>query len=754
MSIKPEIWCPTGLRTRTKAIPLWVAVAVDLSVLKWKGRGGKFPVTSFYRIKFREESPQGFLNTTMRSDTKLYRLAAFLFLAQFRNDMSIGGPHVAPAEKCLAYALTNHLYTENEKGWNWVKEAADQSFEPFKVLRDSGKKLKKKLDTAKVWIDPKRYNQLHVQWLHFNSETNKNEDLDRAVVAQVLSHVWYERYGKKKLVHPGDLFDPLKHRSGPESQPTSGIVLQEPSPPPSAQVHPQPALRLLQPVKTSSGRPKFWYASRRGPVVGREEELNALRRFVRCKEPAFCWWLLTGPAGSGKTRLADALCQELATTWHAGFLVSYDKFTPEPHWQPDRPTLIVVDYAAARLQDIIRIIRSLVERTEPLQHPVRLLLTERHGSSEANWWRELQGLGEGAQRTALEGSSYRIQQRQALSIALPAMERDFLWKIIAHVLDERQYKFKPNRRESMLHDFAQLDPLGRPLFALFYAEAIAFGHPIPGRGPQALVRAVLDMEMNHWITNFGIDVPHQNLLALASMLGGAPLRDTSPGWDWNPYQNERLRPFLPASINTDWLQEMTAACRSADQSADTLASLEPDVLGELFVLDHFHPPENAGASRGRLDAFKDFAWRADPLKMVHFLRRCVDDFDWHPAINDMKKPPVEASPVFASLALSVELHRSESAASRGDHERSQQIRNEINAKAQSTPANSAARLIRDTALFNQANELFKNGKFEEVLTLLSRGLEDRDFHPLTRNLFHILHGSAVTKLPPQGPLKP
>src|SRR5205823_5276939 len=61
------------------------------------------------------------------------------------------------------------------------------------------------------------------------------------------------------------------------------------------------------------------FSSRATQLVGRTNELSELREFLnsasRCS-----WWLLTGTAGTGKSRLALELCRECGSEWHAGFL--------------------------------------------------------------------------------------------------------------------------------------------------------------------------------------------------------------------------------------------------------------------------------------------------------------------------------------------------------------------------------------------------------------------------------------------------
>ena len=121
------------------------------------------------------------------------------------------------------------------------------------------------------------------------------------------------------------------------------------------------------------------FRSRSTPMVGRGGEMRQLREILGDDRP-FCWQLLTGPGGSGKSRLALELCLEAADAgWHAGFLVPGIPF--EWHiWLPARPTLIVVDEQEYRRDVIKEIITVLAARSDTLTERVRLLLLGREKS--------------------------------------------------------------------------------------------------------------------------------------------------------------------------------------------------------------------------------------------------------------------------------------------------------------------------------------------------------------------------------------
>ncbi|MEO3887147.1 tetratricopeptide repeat protein [Nonomuraea sp. B5E05] len=151
------------------------------------------------------------------------------------------------------------------------------------------------------------------------------------------------------------------------------------------------------------------------PFLGREEELARLRAWAA--EPApLSIAVLTGRAGTGKSRLAGELCAELAGSgWDAGLLpldTLHDldpepDTTPRPNADPEpdvdagcaavggrvsaaldavRPTLLVVEHPEPSAPLVGELIRRLAKHGRNPR--VRLLLVARE-PGEPGWWRRL-----------------------------------------------------------------------------------------------------------------------------------------------------------------------------------------------------------------------------------------------------------------------------------------------------------------------------------------------------------------------------
>jgi hypothetical protein len=130
-------------------------------------------------------------------------------------------------------------------------------------------------------------------------------------------------------------------------------------------------------------------------LVGRDDELGALESWLKSAHPISVR-CLTGEGGAGKTRLGIELCERAeAMDWAAGFarhddLRRFHEQHSPTEWRWPRPTLVVVDYAAALIEVLRAWLEALARRIgDAEEHPLRVLLLERYADREAGWWAEL-----------------------------------------------------------------------------------------------------------------------------------------------------------------------------------------------------------------------------------------------------------------------------------------------------------------------------------------------------------------------------
>jgi tetratricopeptide (TPR) repeat protein len=118
---------------------------------------------------------------------------------------------------------------------------------------------------------------------------------------------------------------------------------------------------------------------------GRQQLLEELTGWCEGEEEVGCW-LLVGPGGQGKTRLAQELCRQFrGAGWVAGMAASASREqTIDPLTDTTVAVLLVVDYAETRSDQLQRLLKIAWERSG--DSPLRLLLLAR---SPGEWWPRL-----------------------------------------------------------------------------------------------------------------------------------------------------------------------------------------------------------------------------------------------------------------------------------------------------------------------------------------------------------------------------
>lgn len=133
-------------------------------------------------------------------------------------------------------------------------------------------------------------------------------------------------------------------------------------------------------------------------LLGRGDELDSLRAFLNTPKPISVR-VVVGGGGSGKTRLALELCDLMqAEGWNTGFITSSeaDRLLQGQNlsaWGWQKPTLVVMDYAAAKAQTLGHWLGELADRTAATHHPLRILLLERSADPASGWWASVFGGG-------------------------------------------------------------------------------------------------------------------------------------------------------------------------------------------------------------------------------------------------------------------------------------------------------------------------------------------------------------------------
>lgn len=222
------------------------------------------------------------------------------------------------------------------------------------------------------------------------------------------------------------------------------------------------------------------FASRDTVHVGMDGEMGELRAFLD-DAASFYWWMIFGEAGAGKSRLALELCAAASSRWHAGFLTEQDQ-EQLIGYEPADPTLVIVDYAAARGEWLGRALYDHSIRAENHLAPLRILVLER--SATEAWFPD-------ALRSKRHNESQTLLARQyATPLAIGGLCDDDLRSLINDVADKHNRSPSLTEVEYILDRIIEVDPLRRPLFALV-ATLDTLGGEDHGDSRDSLLRAIL-----------------------------------------------------------------------------------------------------------------------------------------------------------------------------------------------------------------------------------------------------------------------
>jgi hypothetical protein len=330
-------------------------------------------------------------------------------------------------------------------------------------------------------------------------------------------------------------------------------------------------------------------------------------------ETAFRWQLIYGDGGMGKSRLALELLHTPSELWRGGFLFLNDLNLKDVNkWRPSTHTLLVIDYAATRAEQIGQVIFSLKVASKDYDFKVRLLLLER--SANEDWLGRLFNI--------IGGTEYiRAAQYQA-HYPLGPLEGQEMAVMITQRLAQREVTHT-YADEALISKLYEIDPKGRPLFAAILAEALSDGQDLNSLKRDTLLSETLNRERDkHWLERgeeadkSNAYMRHANLMCLAT-LTFVLRRDQIGEADIETLGLPRIGALKPEPFDAKRMRRMSGY----EMETKTVRPLEPDLLGELFALNWLKAKE-ADERQALIDA----AWRLSPDDMGGFMVRAARDY--------------------------------------------------------------------------------------------------------------------------------
>ena len=337
--------------------------------------------------------------------------------------------------------------------------------------------------------------------------------------------------------------------------------------------------------------------------VGREKSKQILQTFLDQDTP-FSWMGMIGGAGHGKTRFAHevaSIAQE--KYWRAGFLLkaSLQNLEQLQNWQPLVPTLIFIDYAKDHTEKVEHLLSTLSSQQWNEGVLVRLVLIDRY-SFKIKVDNQTQGQIDDMRFTEFEGI---VESDNLVLSVLSESESD---NLVLSVLSEQEIRalisqFNGVDVNKIIQEIEDKNYQAYPLYILLLCLQA-------DKGEQVDLETILEHFLKRqgklpWDTDGNTNaISVSKAIQIATLFGEFNQAD-----------------FKTIGVDIEKSQSvMQSAERITEGIKDTLKPLEPDLLGEYFVLAFMQFLKDYGENLNPALFNKDLNYYKACIK------RCHDDF--------------------------------------------------------------------------------------------------------------------------------
>ena len=359
---------------------------------------------------------------------------------------------------------------------------------------------------------------------------------------------------------------------------------------------------------------------------GRESERQVLNEFIQAND-ALLWMAVTGSGGIGKSKLLYHFVKELKIypKWKSVWIHpdNYEQIFRYNEWRYPCNLLMVVDYAGIMASEMGKWLK-LLEQSRYRPDKMRFVFIEREGKGEENnvplWYQNLRGSGE--QTRCVERLGYKKYNGTPF-LQLSALHRNQLEKIVVDYakiyrkdLSDEQIKWILEKAEEI--DRKQGNP--RVLIVLFTADAVIQNREYKNWNIQQLINEIIKKYSEHWKK-----VLCRNDEKIFNALQEMLLFSTVTG-SWEP-GNKVPELFVNASsilcsLDSSDLEQLICEVNEEKQFEGKLNPLEPDLIGEYYVLDYWTKKKY---DRNYLEKVFCELWEY-PVYFAQFIDRCIQNY--------------------------------------------------------------------------------------------------------------------------------
>ena len=389
-------------------------------------------------------------------------------------------------------------------------------------------------------------------------------------------------------------------------------------------------IRLPQPVDSL-----FNYRDPKIGFYGREKETAYLDGFLDREEPVL-FTAVNGPAGAGKSKFLYEYVKGLSANpnWKCLFLQNrkiLEKFTGLCEWNYPVNLLVVIDYAGDYAGLIGEWLVSLRTGECPLK--MRIVLLEREGVGKNRgvdgiqekivinpmWYEQLLSVHS---NDDIRSMLYTADKDSAF-LELPVLSDKALKQIIIDFAKAEQKVLSEEDQKQILEYCKKIekDDQGacrpRPLILLFIVDAWDPQDKHHRWDIQELLLKIIHRYKKHWETvlcqgNKNVYMAVERLLIYATATGGWKIKDPLP-----EYLQKDLTVVKEFCMTRDKLDQLFRSVNEKFEWDGILSPLEPDLIGELFVLEYL---QNDFEAEKMVEAFHT------SKKYLLFLFRSIQDY--------------------------------------------------------------------------------------------------------------------------------
>jgi hypothetical protein len=431
---------------------------------------------------------------------------------------------------------------------------------------------------------------------------------------------------------------------------------------------------------------RLHYSRKVDSFVGRQAEIEAIRHHLGAMKPGggrsemFKWMALCGEGGTGKSRLAQHIVETSRDIWpRAGFIgpsaAQNRKLPLSAAALIKVPTLIVIDYAMSIGDVLPEFFHNWIQYAAEAAVPVRILLITRK-PTDSLFERLRSPIEAHLNRAAIQAAEVHGPQNRLTLKKLEDVET-------LHLMRERMSTLagdEPPRRISdaaLMNALNRFDHARRPLFALMVADALQRDN-LPGIHADIESQEPARMELfgsylgyqerKFWISRaatmsanpYTTLKKHENLVRLSTSVSGLDenvLRaNLGKGCDFAdllplPKRMEEEGAILGELLRTitGWETAKAAGAPDSPPRGKRFPTLEPDLIGERFVLMEIKAEEEDGDKKllsqpaGAWMSPQQVAaaaWQMSPDGASFFMRHAAQDYPatmqkhrWFPVVS-------------------------------------------------------------------------------------------------------------------------